>query len=1211
MGVPLSAVQGGPHEGLRRNLALLVVSLGFALAMVRIGADRETQRRRSEEQAKKLAAISARFVDPKELDEAINASLADIGVLSRAGRAYLFLLREGGTIMDNSHEWCAPGVSPQIDNLKNLPVDTFPWWMARLRNGEVIHITDVSRLPPEAKAEKDILEAQDIKSLLVLPVEASGALAGFIGLDNVRGAGPWDGDVASMLRVSSQIIGGALGRWRAQRETEARGNRLQALYDVSRALTGPLKTQALARLALEEALKASTLDAGIIRYYDQATNELVILAARGLPPELEATIRAKAGRVKLGLGLAGEAAQTGKPIVVEGVEDDERCLIPDLSRFGFHSAAYLPLKAEDSVVGVISGYAKLKRPFKHEDLDMLETLGTMVGAALANARLFEQAQEARDDWQQTFDAMSEGMAIINPDRRILRANRALGEMLGTTPGELVGKPCHLLIHGLDSPPANCPTCACITSKLPCAVVWQEPHLGGRWLRLRGDPVLDGGGQVVRIIHAFADITQEKKQQLAVESLYDLSLALSGILDVNEVVGVALQHVERTFGQGHCTVGIGLLDRWGQWLDMVEARGPGREAMRGVSLPLNQMLPEGTRTLFQERRSWLQSDISQSSPPLIRLPAFPEIRSFVSVPLVAGDRALGVVFLASSEPDLPSGDELALLETHSREIALAVHNAQLFASTDAELRHRIAEWEALCSVIGSASKSLDLDIVLREVLKRAALALHVDATGVALMDEEAKTLTLRAAYETKNDSYHAVGLKLDLASFPSLQALVNGGPPISTPDTHVLTDGAEKALARQWRARSVLAVPISLAGRVLGTVQFTTENTAKTFTDDDVSLAMAIGGHLAPVLENAKLHQHTAKDRSTLESIITSMGEGLIVVSANDQILYCNQAIEKLLGVRCQDFVGLPVEAFWQAVGPHVDNAETLHKGWENARSRLQERPRLDFQVTSVPAPRHVEVTFFPVGDRPNLLGTGVLFRDVTRERELDRMKTEFISVASHELRTPITSIYGFSELLMMKATGLPEAQRKWVEIVHSEGKRMSAIVEDLLNVSRIEAGKLSLNLAPVSLPPLAAEIIDQFRVLSQDHWFEVEMPDGLPEVQADSDKLRQVVYNLLDNAVKYSPGGGPVKVAATSEHGGKEVRISISDKGLGIPAEEIPKLYTRFHRVQRLEVQGVRGTGLGLYICKSLVEMMRGRIWVESTLGKGTTFYVSLPAVLS
>ena len=172
---------------------------------------------------KTVSTISSRFVDGSDIDDAINASIEDVSRLSGASRSYVFLFREDGTTMDNTHEWCAKGVSPQIDNLKNLPVETFPWWTTKLHNGEIIHIKDVSKMPAEAKAEKELLEIQDIKSLLVLPFYIKGRFAGFIGFDNVVETAGWSDEDVAVLRIFSEVLGTTFGRKRMEemlRESE-------------------------------------------------------------------------------------------------------------------------------------------------------------------------------------------------------------------------------------------------------------------------------------------------------------------------------------------------------------------------------------------------------------------------------------------------------------------------------------------------------------------------------------------------------------------------------------------------------------------------------------------------------------------------------------------------------------------------------------------------------------------------------------------------------------------------------------------------------------------------------------------------------------------------------------------------------------------------------------------------------------------------------
>jgi len=231
------------------------------------------------------------------------------------------------------------------------------------------------------------------------------------------------------------------------------------------------------------------------------------------------------------------------------------------------------------------------------------------------------------------------------------------------------------------------------------------------------------------------------------------------------------------------------------------------------------------------------------------------------------------------------------------------------------------------------------------------------------------------------------------------------------------------------------------------------------------------------------------------------------------------------------------------------------------------------------------------------------------EREMARIKSEFVSIASHELRTPLSSLVGFSELLMM--SDVPEEERQlWTETMYGEALRLTQIVDDLLDLSRIEAGRIVVD--PVPFDP--REIVD--RALAP---FEAGVDGGrlsrcyeddLPLIQADSAKLGQVVTNLLSNAIKYSPRGGPVTVQVSRND--DTVRLSVRDSGLGIPADALPRLFERFYRVPGADRGGIRGTGLGLYISKQLVELHNGRIWAESDgPGKGTTFVVEVPAVMT
>ncbi len=367
--------------------------------------------------------------------------------------------------------------------------------------------------------------------------------------------------------------------------------------------------------------------------------------------------------------------------------------------------------------------------------------------------------------------------------------------------------------------------------------------------------------------------------------------------------------------------------------------------------------------------------------------------------------------------------------------------------------------------------------------------------------------------------------------------------------------------------------------------------------------------VAVVLRLVSQHSSSLKRTELLlqevNSIISSMVEGLIAVDNKRNLVYCNTAAENILGLDASLFMGKPISTFNRALSTRTVDSHEWNNIVRTALSQLDKQPKLIMQLKS-PELRDVEVKFFQVGSPDERSGIGAVLRDITREREIDKMKTDFISVASHELRTPMTVIYGFVELLLTTKVSA-ENQRLWLTRVHKESQRMNDIVEDLLNISRIESGRLSFKFEPVSAQALIKQITDEFKPIYKTHTFYLNIPADFPELWADTKLTTQVLYNLIDNAVKYSPKGGAISISANITKGTNQGVVAVTDKGIGIPPDEIPRLFTRFHRIQQDETLAIRGTGLGLAIVKQLVEMMDGKVWVESKPEQGSTFSVSLP----
>ena len=235
----------------------------------------------------------------------------------------------------------------------------------------------------------------------------------------------------------------------------------------------------------------------------------------------------------------------------------------------------------------------------------------------------------------------------------------------------------------------------------------------------------------------------------------------------------------------------------------------------------------------------------------------------------------------------------------------------------------------------------------------------------------------------------------------------------------------------------------------------------------------------------------------------------------------------------------------------------------------------------------------------------MVFRDVTQEKAIQRMKSQFLSTASHQLRTPMASILAFSELsLTRQAT--PPKQREWLEQIHSQSTRMTGIINSMLNVSQMESGRLDLKVEEFDAAQVCREITDEFKAKTSFHYFTLSIPAPLARIRADQGRFTQIVENLVDNAIKYSPDSGRITIGAEAEHDGR-IRFRVTDSGVGISPEGQKDLFVPFSRISNDKTGHLSGTGLGLYIAQNLVELHDGKMWVESRLDYGTTFYFTMP----
>ncbi len=392
-------------------------------------------------------------------------------------------------------------------------------------------------------------------------------------------------------------------------------------------------------------------------------------------------------------------------------------------------------------------------------------------------------------------------------------------------------------------------------------------------------------------------------------------------------------------------------------------------------------------------------------------------------------------------------------------------------------------------------------------------------------------------------------------------------------------------------------------RVIGVLWVFNKRFGNVFIQEDVSLLSRMANNLASVVASAKMYREIIEEKEELEHVIESVYAGIMMVHTNGRIMQMNSSARTMLGIDQND----------RLTGDYV----TIIKN-EDAqkiiRASLEEGAETQEEL-SLPSPEDEnEERIYQVqtalvrSDDQNTMGVVAILNDITEIRSIERMKTAFVSTVSHELRTPLTSIKGFISTLLQDVDNFydKDTVHEFYTIIDQECDRLTRLISDLLNVSRIEAGRaLDLNPQPVQVSDIVGKVVASQKSYTNKHEFSVELESELPVIVADMDKVDQILTNLTNNAVKYSPNGGTITVSGKKSD--SAIRMAISDQGMGIPKEHLDKVFDRFHRIDNRDTRKVGGTGIGLYLVKHLVEAHGGKIWVESEVGKGSSFIFELP----
>jgi len=569
-----------------------------------------------------------------------------------------------------------------------------------------------------------------------------------------------------------------------------------------------------------------------------------------------------------------------------------------------------------------------------------------------------------------------------------------------------------------------------------------------------------------------------------------------------------------------------------------------------------------------------------------------------VPLRMREHISGVLALGPKLAGTPySREELSLLSMIAAHTAVLLDDARLYQDVRSQLELGQLRLDAFRTAASRLALTEDPERALQELVDTARSLIGARHGALFVWDPEGRlvrqVLSGASTEQAAGTNGHTNG---------NGHKVLSSALPVGSSQTPLL-------LSDDFLTKNSLGVPIMAKDDSRGALYFLEKEHEPEFSRDDERLAGLFAAMAEVLLDNAYLYSSAEQEKRALATILFSMTEGLAILEADRKVMWWNNAMATFTSIPSQQALGQQFDQVIYQKANDLENPQELDRLCDVVVSGA-EAPQVFNLMMARPERRQLSVKLFYIPSEGEKLLTGLLVRDVTQERALEERRNSFISIASHELRTPMTTIVGFTEILLTRDVPKTVAQ-EWLRAIHRESLRLTGIVDDMLNISRIQSGKLSLAIVKLQVSRAIEEAVTLIGATTTRHEIKVDITSEVPEVWADRDKVVQVLTNLLSNAVKYSPAGGRIVISAKHDPSKEWVVVSVADQGIGIASEVLPNLFQSFQRVARPETEGIRGAGLGLYIVKSFVEIMGGQVWVESELNKGSTFFFSLPTRLT
>ncbi len=496
----------------------------------------------------------------------------------------------------------------------------------------------------------------------------------------------------------------------------------------------------------------------------------------------------------------------------------------------------------------------------------------------------------------------------------------------------------------------------------------------------------------------------------------------------------------------------------------------------------------------------------------------------------------------------------------------------------QLQSRVNELETLSRLGQTVTGSLDLDVVLKEIVDAAVAVTGSEEGSLLLLDEKSGELYIRASRNFNDDFVNTFRLPIQDSLAGSV---LRSGNPV------ILDEKTPQKIKTAYLVNSLIYVPLKLKGNVLGVLGVDNRHKRITFKQNDISLLTAMAEFAVIAIQNANLFNESENEQSKLNAIIHDIEDGVLVLDQDNRLILINNVAETILNLPSPAIPGMTIKELTL----EAELAAQFEYGvpTRSAHTEINDKAEQTYSTQITPIPG---------------VGTAIIFHNITYLKKLDQIKNDFVSTVSHDLRSPLTAILGYVELLE-RVGPINQTQQEFINRVQTSVHNITNLVDDLLNLGRIEAG-FDTRKETLSLSKLVEFTIEgMHKVLhAQQQTIITEIEDDLPPIFGSPIQLRQLISNLLSNASKYSPAGATITVQMKQERA--QLILTITDEGFGIPAIDLPHIFEKFYRAGNIS-NDISGTGLGLAIVKTIVDSHHGRIWVDSTIGKGTTFTIVLP----